>query len=98
MRLFRFIVIGYRAGLMLTYRHWLCVCKTRWNAERQLCVEPFMLQEPLGVLHLSGVDELRAERAAKTALETVTGDKVNLNCRFPGFDGGRLGRATQVRA
>lgn len=89
---------GYRAELLPAYTHWLCVCKPRWDAEQKLFVEPFMPHEPLGVLHLSGVDDLRADRTATTALETVTGDKVNLNYRFPGFDGGRLGRATPERA
>lgn len=89
---------GYRAELLPAYTHWLCVCKPMWDQDRQLFVEPFLPHEPLGVLHLSGVDYLRAYRSATTDISTLDGVVVHMNYRYPGFNGGPLAVAEVQRA
>jgi len=88
---------GYRAELLPAYTHWLCEFKPKWDAERNLFVEPYMPHEPLGVLHLSGVDEMRADRSVKVTLETVEGQAHEINYRYPGFDGGALKHGKPAR-
>lgn len=83
---------GFRAELLPAYTHWICETRPMWNTAQQQFVEPFMPHERLGILHLSGVDAMRGDRAATTAYETETGDTVQMNCRYPFFDGGPVMR------
>ncbi len=89
---------GYKAQLLPAYMHWLCACKPMWDNDRKLFVEPFLPHEPLGVLHLSGVDHLRAYRSATTDIAALDGTIVHMNYRYAGFDGGPLAVAKVQRA
>lgn len=91
-------VEGYKAELLPAYMHWLCVRPPLWDKESGLFVEPYQPHETLGVLHLSGVDAVRADRSATTPIAATDGSTVELNLRFPGFDGGRIATATPQRA
>lgn len=79
---------GYKAELLPAYTHWVCDRPPLWDSGRKQFVEPFLPHVPLGILHLSGVDDMRANRAATVAYETLDGGTVHLNCRYPYFDGG----------
>lgn len=89
---------GLKAELLPAYMHWLCVCPAMWDRERGAFVEPSQPHEVLGVLHLSGVDALRADRSATMQVQATDGTCIDLNLRFPGFDGGRVGVASPQRA
>ncbi len=79
---------GYKAELLPSYTHWVCDMPPFWDTRTKQFIEPFLPHTPLGILHLSGVDKMRANRAATMPYETREGGTVSLNCRYPDFDGG----------
>lgn len=89
---------GFKAELLPAYTHWLCVRPPLWDAQRQLFVEPFFPHQPLGVLHLSGVDAMRADRTVTATFQTTDGQSIRLNFRYPHFDAGPLTVTVPVRA
>jgi hypothetical protein len=88
---------GYEAEFLPSYAHWLCSTFPCWDEQQRVFVEPFMPHEVLGVLHLCGVDGMRASKMAKGRFETVDGSHVELNLRYPHYDGGELPLAKAKR-
>ncbi len=78
---------GYPAEVLPAYLHWLCEFKPLWDSEKQIFVEPYIPHEPIGILHLSGFDEIRVNRAATTDFETTAGGKIDYTYRYPYFNG-----------
>ena len=81
---------GYAAELLPAYCNWLCETKPIWDAERQIFVEPYLPHEPIGVVHLSGLNAMRVDRAVRDSYKTVAGDDIRFSLRYPYFDGERL--------
>ncbi len=81
----------YAAELLTAYTHWVCDIPPLWNTQSRMFEEPFSPHAVLGVLHLSGVDAMRADRTQKVPYQTETGDRVMLNIRYPHCDGGMVG-------
>ena len=77
----------YPTEILPAYLHWLCEFKPLWDKERQIFVEPFLPHEPIGILHLSGFDEIRVNRAATTDFQTTDGGTIEYTYRYPYFDG-----------
>jgi hypothetical protein len=73
---------GYPFELLPGWAHWLCQFKPLWNARTRKFVEPFLPHHEIGILHLSGFDEMRMNRAVTTDFETVDGDKVQMSYRY----------------
>jgi hypothetical protein len=88
---------GYKAELLPVYTHWMCSTAPAYDEERKLFVEPYLPHEPLGVMHLSGVDAMRADRKLTTPYTTLTGKTVHLNLRYPYFDGGVVQNGAPAR-
>lgn len=80
---------GYKFELLPAWTHWLCVFKPLWDKGRGKFVEPFLPHEEIGILHLSGWDEMRLDRSLTTDFETTDGESAQLSYRYPDFDGGR---------
>lgn len=78
---------GYEFELLPGWSHWLCEFKPLWDAEKSKWVEPFLPHHELGILHLSGFDEMRVNRAVTTDYKTLQGDVVEKSYRYPYFDG-----------
>ena len=78
---------NYPFELLPAWTHWLCEFRPLWNEDTGKFVEPFLPHEEIGVLHLSGVDEMRENRAAAMDFRTLQGETVHLSCRYPDFDG-----------
>ena len=79
---------GYKAELLPAYTHWLCGTTPLWDSEKKQFIEPFLPNMPLGVLHLVGVGDMRLNRDLKMSYETTTGSSVEMNIRYPDFNGG----------
>jgi len=54
-----------------------------------MCISdrPHAPNETIGILHLSGVDEMRLDRSVKTDFQTLNGQDIELSYRYPYFDG-----------
>ena len=80
-------VEGYEREVLPAYTHWLCQFKPFWDKDKKLFVEPSLPHEEIGILHISGWDEMRLDRSLTTDFETTDGDKIELSYRYPHFSG-----------
>ncbi len=78
---------GYEKEILPAYAHWLCEFKPLWNTAERAFVEPYLPHQRIGILHLSGVDEMRLDRSVTTDFKTLDGQTVQLSYRYPGLDG-----------
>ena len=78
---------GFKFEILPAYVHWLCEFKPLWDKDKQLFVEPTLPHEEIGVLHISGFDEMRLDRAVTTDFKTTDGQTIDYTYRYPFFDG-----------
>lgn len=78
---------GYEKEILPAYTHWLCEFKPLWDREEKRFVEPYLPHQPLGILHLSGVDAMRLNRAVTTDFKTTDGQTLQMSYRYPEIDG-----------
>ena len=64
---------GLPIEILPAYLHWLCEFKPLWNPQKQVFVEPFLPHETIGILHLSGFDQMRVDRSDTTDFQTTDG-------------------------
>ena len=93
---------GYKREVLPAYTHWLCEFKPLWDREKSMFVEPSLPHEELGILHISGWDEMRLDRRVTTdfglfgcdkndpAAGLEGSEKVELSYRYPHFNGEEL--------
>lgn len=81
---------GYKAEYLPAYAMWQCQHKPFWDAEKSIFVEPNEPHATIGIMHLSGVDDIRADRDVKTEIETTDGKTVSVNYRYPLFAAEKL--------
>lgn len=80
-------VEGYEYELLPAYIHWLCEFKPLWDDKTQKFVEPYLPHNEIGILHLSGVDEMRLDRSETLIFQTLDGGKIEKSYRYPFYDG-----------
>ncbi|MAZ75722.1 MAG: glycosyl transferase family 8 [Micavibrio sp.] len=78
---------NFKKIILPGYMHWLCEFKPLWNTQKQMFVEPYLPNEELGVLHISGWDDMRKDRSVMTDFETLDGKEISYTYRYPYFDG-----------
>jgi hypothetical protein len=78
---------NFKFEILPGWCHWLCEFKPLWDEGNQKFIEPYLPHNEIGILHLSGFDELRLDRSLTTDFKTLTGKEVELNYRYPDFDG-----------
>ena len=78
---------GYEFEILPAYAHWLCQFKPLWDEEKQRFIEPNIPHEPIGVLHISGYDDMRLDRTVLTDFKTKNGQKIDYTFRYPHYDG-----------
>ncbi len=78
---------GYSAELLPAYCNWLCNTPPVWDIDEKIFVEPYIPHHPIGIMHLSGYDELRSNRKITAEFKTTLGNTVSMNPRYNGFDG-----------
>ncbi|MBI3419804.1 MAG: hypothetical protein HY053_06710 [Proteobacteria bacterium] len=88
----------YKAEILPSYTHWLGGNKPLWDEERQQFVEPYLPYATIGVMHLAGVNAMRADRRVKEPYETLQGNVIQNNVRYPHYDGGAIVDGAPKRA
>lgn len=73
--------------ILPAWTHWLCEFKPVWDEDAQKFIEPFLPHEEIGILHLSGFDEMRVFRAEGTDIKTRRGETLHISLRYPPFNG-----------
>ena len=74
---------GYEKEVLPAYVHWLCEFKPLWDQTQNRFVEPYLPHQPIGILHLSGVDEMRLDRKVTTDFKTLDGQTLQMSFRYP---------------
>lgn len=87
---------GYKAEMLPAYAHW-CGHPPAYDDEKKLFVEPYLPHLPLGVIHLTGMDAMRGDRNFKEEFSTPKGKTLQMNIRYPHFDGGLVGNGAPDR-
>ncbi len=77
---------GYEFEMLPAWTHWLCEFKPLWDPQKGMFVEPFLPRMELGIIHLSGLDEMRLDRGVTTDFRTTDGRIVHKSYRYPQFD------------
>lgn len=67
--------------------NWLCSTRPAWDVKTRMFVEPSVPHHPIGIMHLSGLDAIRLDRAIQTEFSTLGGGNTMASFRFPGYDG-----------
>lgn len=78
---------GYSAEFLPAYCNWLCDTPPVWDAEQGIFVEPYLPNHPIGVMHLSGYDDLRLDRSITADFKTTRGETISMVPRYMGIDG-----------
>jgi hypothetical protein len=77
----------FDAEFLPAWCNWLCETLPVYNPRQQQFVEPYLPHHSISVVHLSGMDEMRVDRAVKIALKTTEDTDLNLSLRCPLFNG-----------
>lgn len=78
---------GYEFEILPAWTHWLCEFKPHFDTEKNVFVEPYLPHEEIGILHMSGFDEMRLDRSLTTSFKTLDGKEIEKSYRYPAFDG-----------
>ena len=89
---------NYEAEVLPAYTHWLCATKPLWDTEKELFIEPSLPHEEIGILHVSGWDEMRLDRSVMTEFKTPQGSAITHNYRYPSYNGETLEDIDKLRA
>ena len=80
----------YPIDILPGWMHWLCTYPTHWDEAAQMFTEPYTPHEKIGVLHMSGVDEMRLDRSVKMEFKTQSGGTIQKSFRYPYLDGEKV--------
>ncbi len=78
---------GMSAEFLPAWCNWLLATPPVWDNEKQIFVEPFLPHTPIGVMHLSGCDEMRLDRGVSETISDINGEKLRKSYRYPHYDG-----------
>ena len=73
------------AELLPAWCNWLCETKPLWDDTSKVFVEPYLPRRKLGIIHMSGCDAMRLDRAVTDDFKTTDGGTVKLSYRYPKF-------------
>lgn len=78
---------NYPFEILPAWCHWLCEFLPPLDEDKKLFVEPYLPHHPISILHISGFDELRKNRAIQIELPTLSGQKIQGSIRYPAYNG-----------
>ncbi len=73
--------------ILPAWTQWLCENKPLWNPDTQSFIEPFLPHETIGIVHLSGLDDIRLDRSIMSEFQTPEGKTLTHTYRYPYYDG-----------
>lgn len=78
---------GYSFESLPAWSQWLCEVAPPYDEERSAFVEPYLPNKTIGILHVSGYDEMRRNRSILTTLKTFSGKEYQGTLRCPDYNG-----------
>lgn len=73
---------GYAAERLPAWCNWLCENKPLFDAAQGRFIEPYLPHQPIGILHLSGFDSMRADPHVLTDIKCLDGSVQTMSLRF----------------
>lgn len=64
--------------------NWLCDNKPLFDPTQQRFVEPYLPHQPIGILHMTGYDEMRLDRNVLTEIKFLDGSAHQMSLRYQG--------------
>lgn len=74
---------NYPAEILPAWTQWLCENKPMWNEEQNKFIEPYLPHEPIGLMHVSGFDEMRLDKNVTTDITCKNGNTIQKTLRYP---------------
>lgn len=73
---------NYPAERLPSLCNWLCDTKPHYDPLRKVFIEPNLPSQPIGILHLSGYDEMRLNKDVKTEVKHTDGTVHQMSLRY----------------
>ena len=74
---------GIDAEFLPAYTNWMCDFHLpKYDQDRDLFVEPFLPNHPIGLMHLAGLDSTREKEIKKIKITTLKGEKIYKSLRY----------------
>ncbi|PZQ48061.1 MAG: glycosyl transferase family 8 [Micavibrio aeruginosavorus] len=82
----------YKVEFLPSWCNWRCTTKPCWDEKLEKFVEPYLPHEPIGIMHLSGLDAARVDRSVKDEilLSEPPERRISLSLRYPALDGEKI--------
>lgn len=78
---------GYSFESLPAWAQWLCEVPPLYDEDQKAFVEPFLPNHKIGIMHVSGYDEMRRNRSILTTLKTFAGKIYQGTLRCPDYNG-----------
>ena len=79
-------IMAHLDGLPMEYLpswcHWPLNFDILWDETRERFVEPYLPHEEIGILHLSGLDDMRLDKSITTEIKTLSGKTIDMSLRY----------------
>ena len=73
---------GFSKEFLPAWCNWLCETPPLWDEAREIFVEPYVPHTPIGVMHLSGLDDIRLDKTILSEFQTMQGSTFTRSYRF----------------
>lgn len=73
---------GYPAERLPAICNWLCDTPPVYDPAHRRFIEPFLPHQPLGILHLTGLDSMRADKGVRTNIKLLDGTTQEMSLRY----------------
>jgi hypothetical protein len=82
-------IMAHNDGLPMEYLpswcNWPLEFPVLWDGKQRKFVEPYLPHRPIGLMHLSGLDEMRLDPSVLTDVKTVDGADMRISMRYGWF-------------
>jgi hypothetical protein len=78
---------GYPVEILPAWTNWLCEFPPPFDAVKGKFVESYLPHHPIGIMHISGYDQMRKDRSVLTELPKLDGSSYQGTLRIPDYDG-----------
>jgi len=66
-----------------SYCNWMCEFKTpKFDNKKNQFVEPYIPNNPIALVHLAGLDDIRQDKSILSDIETIDGLHIKKSLRF----------------
>lgn len=72
----------YKVEILPAWTQWLCENKPFWDESQNKFIEPYLPHETIGLMHVSGFDDMRLDKNITTDIKTLKGKTIQKSLRY----------------